>query len=108
MNTPRRLVQRVEVMELHHLAGLGVLDAKRYLESMSEVQALRLMQHVRAGKPLSFLVDPVEFDPEIGPKPREAEFLADEELRDEPRRMGFCHLYWRTMQRILHERFSIK
>ena len=38
---------------------------------------------------------------------KEVEQKVEELLQDEPRYMGFCHLYWRTKKRILKEDYGI-
>src|ERR1051326_244384 len=53
------------------------------------------------------LVDPIEDDPVVQPILREAEQMAEAELADHNHDMGFCHLLWRTKQRILARQFSI-
>lgn len=52
--------------------------------------------------------DPIERDPAFSPLIEEASKMAEKELANEKRRMGFCHLYWRTKKRILKEEFGIE
>ena len=54
-----------------------------------------------------FRTDPIEQSPEYKMIEEELERLIDEELKDEPRLMGFCHTYWCVKRRILKERFNI-
>ncbi|TWU48967.1 hypothetical protein Poly51_48710 [Rubripirellula tenax] len=62
--------------------------------------------NIRASRlPMSH--DSIERDPEIAPLIDEADKMTEEELANEKRRMGFCHLYWRTKKRILKEEFGI-
>jgi len=53
------------------------------------------------------LVDPIESDPQIQPLLIEAERLAEERLAGHAQGLGFCHVLWRTKQRILADRFQI-
>lgn len=52
-------------------------------------------------------VDSIELDPETARLIHEADQLTELELVHEPRRMGFCHLYWSTKKRILKVQFGI-
>lgn len=51
--------------------------------------------------------DPIERDPKIAPLIDEADRITQNELANEKRRMGFCHVYWQTKKRILNEQFGV-
>ena len=51
--------------------------------------------------------DPIELDPDLKQKIAEAEERALTILAHEPRRMGFCHLLWRTKKQILRDEYGI-
>lgn len=51
--------------------------------------------------------DPIERDPKIAPLIDEADRITQNELANEKRRMGFCHVYWQTKKRILKEQFGV-
>ena len=51
--------------------------------------------------------DPIESDPEFAAILAEAEAAAERELEAEPKGMGFCHTFWKTMKRILKEEFGV-
>ena len=51
--------------------------------------------------------DPVEQTPEYQKIADELEALIDEELKDVPRGLGFCHIYWSVKKRILKEKYNI-
>jgi hypothetical protein len=53
------------------------------------------------------LHDPIQDDPGFTAVIAEAEALADVELSGRPRGRGFCHVFWRTKQRILRDRFGV-
>lgn len=52
--------------------------------------------------------DPIEDDPKFKEILAKAEAEAEEELKDERRGMGFCHLFWHTKKRILKEKYNVK
>jgi hypothetical protein len=54
-----------------------------------------------------YFVDPIELDPTMDALLQEVHEEVAAELKDEPRVMGFCYLYWRTTQRILREKHGI-
>ena len=51
--------------------------------------------------------DPVEDTLEYQKIEAELEKLIDEELKNCPRGLGFCHMYWGTKKRILKEKYGI-
>jgi hypothetical protein len=51
--------------------------------------------------------DPIDKDPAYALILEEVEELVEDELRDYPRGIGFCHIYWEVKQRILKERYFI-
>lgn len=51
--------------------------------------------------------DPVEQTPKYQKIADELEALIDEELKDCPRGLGFCHIYWSVKKRILKEKYNI-
>ena len=54
-------------------------------------------------------VDPAEDDPVLATVLLRATLEVDAELAGEDRtRMGFCHLFWYTKQRILRERYGVE
>ena len=56
-----------------------------------------------------YRVDPAEDDPALATVLLRATLEVDAELAGEDRtEMGFCHLLWRTKQRILRERYGVE
>ena len=51
--------------------------------------------------------DPIDNDPAYAFILEEVEELVQDELRDYPRRLGFCKIFWDVKQRILKERYFI-
>lgn len=96
---PRTQFLRLKMQSFDEICR--ILDERgiKYTESFtnSNVRATRL--------PMSH--DPIERDPEIAPLIDEADRITQKELANEKRRMGFCHLYWRTKKRVLKEQFGI-
>lgn len=59
--------------------------------------------------PRPFRVDPVEDNSEFASVLLRAQLEVDAELAGEDRlSMGFCHLFWRTKQRILREHYGLE
>lgn len=96
---PRTQFLRLKMQSFDEICR--ILDEReiKYTKSFanSNVRASRL--------PMSH--DPIERDPAISPLIEEADKMAQKELANEKRRMGFCHLYWRTKKRILKDEFGI-
>lgn len=53
------------------------------------------------------LVDPIEDTLEYKKIEEELESLIEEELKDFPRGLGFCHAYWYTKKKILKEKYNM-
>ena len=53
------------------------------------------------------LHDPIEDDPAFQPMIDEADAMAEAQLSMANHDMGYCHVFWRTKQRILEKRFGI-
>ena len=51
--------------------------------------------------------DPVENTAEYQSIKAELEGLIEEQLKNCPRGLGYCHVYWRTKKRILKEKYNI-
>lgn len=105
------------VMELRRRTGVGVLDAKRLLEraadsTWNERMVRALLAHANAAHANAerrlLLHDPIEDDPELGLLVAAADEQARRQLEDEPWRMGLCHRFWHTKQRILQEKYGIE
>ncbi|HEX9995799.1 MAG TPA: hypothetical protein VGB45_01540 [Abditibacterium sp.] len=103
------------VMELRRRTGMGVLDAKQVLEGAnSSLFFERLMTALitQLGDEARYpLHDPIEDDPALKAIFAQAEQKAEKELESEKRQMrqmGFCHLHWGTLQRILREEFGVE
>ena len=79
------------------------LQRRRLYFQRRAVAKQRLRDHSGTGR----LHDPIEDDPALQPVIAEAEALADAELSGRPRGRGFCHVFWRTKQRILRDRFGV-
>jgi hypothetical protein len=51
--------------------------------------------------------DPIEDDRVVQPLLQKANQEAEEELKNEPRKLGFCHQFWGTKKHILWEKYGI-
>ena len=51
--------------------------------------------------------DPVENTPEYQSIKAELEAELEEKLKNCPRGLGFCHVYWRAKKRLLKEKYNI-
>lgn len=51
--------------------------------------------------------DPIEDTPEFKAVIKKVEKELDELLKDVPKSMGFCHMYWYEKRRILKEKYGI-
>ncbi len=96
---PRNQFLRLKMQSFDEICSILDERGTEYTKSLanSNVRATRL--------PMSH--EPIERDPVIAPLISQADKLAQLELEDHKRRMGFCHLYWRTKKRILKEEFGI-
>jgi hypothetical protein len=97
MASAPELIQRIlDGRRVRHLMRLGTLP--------KEVVG-RILEASESQSNDSFLHDPVEDDPEAGPTVRQTLKQVSQELEAiHGRRMGLCHLIWRTTQdRLLQE-----
>lgn len=51
--------------------------------------------------------DPIENTTEYQNIKDVLESLIEEQLKNSPRGLGFCHVYWHTKKRILKEKYNI-
>ncbi|MFO7898570.1 MAG: hypothetical protein R6V58_05875 [Planctomycetota bacterium] len=68
-------------------------------------QRLALARRQQGGGDI--LRDPIEDDPNFAGALRDAHELAEKELADHFRTLGFCHVFWKTKQQILREQFDV-
>lgn len=83
-----------EICTMLEQRGIGFTKSTRYV-------------NIRASRfPLNH--DPIESDPEVQPLFQAAHERVEQLLANEPRRMGFCHLFWRTKKQVLKEEYDIE
>ncbi|MGB5636858.1 MAG: hypothetical protein WBM44_28925 [Waterburya sp.] len=51
--------------------------------------------------------DPIENDPQFKEILAQADAEAEKNVKDHPRSMGFCHLFWSTKKDILRYKYGI-
>ncbi len=97
------------VMKIRRATGLGVLDAKHLLSTASPLfrERLELAAEYQCTESDDILHDPIEDDPQTKAIIEQAEIETKTRLSGERRRMGFCHLYWKTKKAILKEKHGI-
>jgi hypothetical protein len=106
-------VERVGLVERYR----GVMVAMTYTRKRWFALALIVAAPVAAtigltvyfnpSRPQGILHDPNENEPELQAIFRAAEKQTDEELKGEPRELGFIHRYWNTKKRILKEKHNL-
>ena len=65
-----------------------------------------MIKIVMGGGPM-FKHDPVEDTPEYISIQFELEELIAEKLKNRPRGLGYCHIYWSVKKHILKEKYNI-
>jgi hypothetical protein len=55
----------------------------------------------------SFRVDPIDEHPAYAIVREKVDAQVEEQLRDHPKGLGYCHTYWRTKRRILKEQYQV-
>jgi hypothetical protein len=106
-NIKIRVADVKTVMALRHVTGMAVTHCKRFLESATPDLYAKVLLAIQSQAGSRFFHDPVEDDPKFKPLVDAADREADANLKDEKRRIGFCHLFWATKKRILREKFGV-
>lgn len=107
----RRYLERLSGEDMDKVVQAAEVIGGRALQT--PVQDLSLIVQASRNAGSSYLRDPLETDPAIGPLIEqiqiEAERLASIEFMHHEcfSRLGECHLVWRIMQRLLKERHGI-
>jgi hypothetical protein len=92
------------VAELRRRTGLPLHECRRMLVTATLAEYKRI-----GGDPgRHYPCDPAEDDPALATVLLRATLEVDAELAgQDPTPMGFCHLLWRTKQRVLRDRYGV-
>lgn len=97
-----------DIWDYHMAAGIPLGRAQELLSAMSPEIRERVLLAVKQKGDQQYLIDPIEADPLLAEKVREA---ADEANRAAdaagPRRLGRCHFVWAMQKKILAEHHGI-
>ena len=89
------------VMRLRYVTGMGVVEAREFLQSASPLFYSRVVNAINAQEADAYLHDPIEDEPAIQAIIKEAEEKTALLLEHEQKGMGYCHLFWNAKQRVL-------
>ena len=93
------------IAELRRRTALPLLECRRMLEAAT----LADYQRISGEYGHRYRVDPAEDDPQFATVLLRATLDVDAALAGEDRTItGFCHLSWRTKQRVLRERYGVE
>ena len=103
MNTDEEELIRL----LNRRQGIPLIQAKVWLKDRGKSSQRGRIIRALQEQADDLLHDPIEDDPDYSAILERADKRVSELLKDEPRRMGYCHLQWRTKKHVLEEEYGV-